>query len=212
MDLYHFLRFAHFAGFIFLGGGLLAVFVSEWRAYCATRPAVFAEAAFYTAILYDFLALPGALMILVSGPLLIRQLGLGYFDAPWLIGMWGLFLFEFIEGNTVTRVQFRRTLRLSRALAADEPLTEDKRSRARTPIGRLAHFLDIPLFSAIVYCGVVRPGSWAQVAGAIGIAIAAALALTFVVPRLAATPADAEEGGTAPGPYPTPAPRPKGQG
>jgi len=192
MDIYQLLRFLHFAGFIFLGGGLLAVFVSEWRGYSATRPVIFAEAAFYTAILYDFLALPGALMILVSGPLLIRQLGLGYFDAPWLVGMWGLFLFEFIEGNTVTRLQFRRTLRLSRSLAEDEPLTQDKRSHARTLIGKLAHFLDIPLFSVIVYCGVVRPDSWAQVAGAIGIAIAAALALAFVVPRLAATPTSAE--------------------
>ncbi len=192
MDIYQLLRFLHFAGFIFLGGGLLAVFASEWRGYGATRPVIFAEAAFYTAILYDFLVLPGALMILVSGPLLIRQLGLGYFDAPWLVGMWGLFLFEFIEGNTVTRLQFRRTLRLSRSLAEDEPLTPDKRSHARTLIGKLAHFLDIPLFSVIVYCGVVRPQSWAQVAGAIGIAIATALALTFIVPRLAIAPASDE--------------------
>jgi hypothetical protein len=188
MDIYQLLRFLHFAGFIFLGGGLLAVFVSEWRGYGATRPVIFAEAAFYTAILYDFLVLPGALMILVSGPLLIRQLGLGYFDAPWLVGMWGLFLFEFIEGNTVTRLQFRRTLELSRSLAEDEPLTQDKRSDARPLIGKLAHFLDIPLFSVIVYCGLVRPDSWAQVAAAIGIAIAAALALTFIVPRLATAP------------------------
>ena len=71
MDLYLLLRFFHFIGFIFLGGGLLAVFVSEWRGYSATRPVVFAEAAFYTAILYDFLVVPGALMMLTTGPLLI---------------------------------------------------------------------------------------------------------------------------------------------
>jgi uncharacterized membrane protein len=188
VDIYHLLRFLHFAGFIFLGGGLLAVFVSEWRAYRATRTVVFAEAAFDTAILYDFLVLPGALMILVSGPLLIYKLGLGYFDAPWLVGMWGLFVFEFIEGNTVTRVQFRRTLRLSRALPEDEPLREDKRRLARTSIGQLAHFFDVPNFAVIVYCGVFRPDTWPQVAGAIGIAIAAALTLTLAVPRLAAAP------------------------
>ncbi len=187
MDAHQLLRFLHFAGFIFLGGGLLAVFVSEWRAYSAKRPVIFAEAASYTAILYDFLVLPGALAILVSGPLLFRQLGLGYFDAPWLVGMWGLFMYEFIEGNTVTRVQFRRTLRLSRALAEDEPLTEEKRSHARTLIGQLAHFLDIPLFLVIVYCGVVRPDKWWQIVAAIGIATATALALTFIVPRLART-------------------------
>ena len=30
MNLYQLLRFLHVIGFIFLGGGLLAVFVSEW--------------------------------------------------------------------------------------------------------------------------------------------------------------------------------------
>jgi hypothetical protein len=101
--------------------------------------------------------------------------------------MWGLFLFEFIEGNTVTRVQFRRTLRVSRSLAEDEPLMDEIRGRARTFIGRFAHFLDIPLFSVIVYCGVVRPDSWLDVGGAIGIAIAAALVLMSVVPSCRTT-------------------------
>ena len=185
MDLYQLLRFFHVIGFIFLGGGLLAVFVSEWRGYSARRPVVFAEAAFYTAIFYDFVVLPGAFLMLTTGPLLIWKLGLSYFGAPWLTGMWGLFLFEFIEGNSVTRVQFRRTLKISRSLAEDEPLTDEIRGRARTFIGRLAHFLDVPLFSVIVYCGVVRPDSWLDVGSAIGIAVAAALVLMSVVPRFA---------------------------
>ena len=185
MDLYQLLRFFHVIGFICLGGGLLAVFVSEWRGYGATRPVVFAEAAFYTAIFYDFVILPGAFLMLTTGPLLIWKLGLSDFNNPWLTGMWGLFLFEFIEGNSVTRVQFRRTLKISRSLAEDEPLTDEIRGRARTFIGRLAHFLDVPLFSVIVYCGVVRPDSWLDVGSAIGIAIAAALVLMSVVPRLA---------------------------
>jgi hypothetical protein len=183
--VYTLLRFFHFTGFIFLGGGLLAVFVSEWRGYGATRPAVLAESAFYTAILYDFMAVPGALMMLITGPLLIWKLGYGYFDTPWLTGMWGLFLFEFIEGNTLTRVQFRRTLRVSRSLPEDRPLTEEARREARTAIGRLAHFLDLPLFAVIIYFGVARPDSWLEVGGSIGVAVAAALALMVFVPRLA---------------------------
>jgi uncharacterized membrane protein len=106
MDLYTLLRYLHYIGFIFIGGGLLAVWVSEWRGYSAKRPVIFAEAAFYTAILYDFVVVPGALMVLVTGPLMIWLAGLGYFGMPWLTGMWSLFLFEFIEGNTITRVQF----------------------------------------------------------------------------------------------------------
>jgi hypothetical protein len=41
MDLYQLLRFLHVIGFIFLGGGFLAVFVSEWRGYpraCQQQP------------------------------------------------------------------------------------------------------------------------------------------------------------------------------
>ncbi len=185
MDLYLLLRFLHFTGFMLLGGGLAAVFVSEWRGYGATRPVVFAEAAYYTAILYDFVVVPGALTMAVTGPLLIWKLGLGYFDTPWLTGMWCLFVFEFIEGNTLTRVQFRRTLRVSRSWPEDRPLTEEVRREARTFIGRLAHFLDIPMVLVIVFLGVARPGSWLAVGSAIGIAIAVALVLMNVVPRLA---------------------------
>ncbi len=185
MDLYLVLRFFHHIGYILVGGGLAAVFISEWRGYSATRTAAFTESAFYTAILYDYVVVPGALTQVVTGPLLIWTLGYNYFDTPWLTGMWGLFLFEFIEGNTLTRVQFRRTLKVSRSLPEGEPLTDEIRGRARTFIGRLAHFLDVPLFTVIVYCGVARPDSWLEVGSAIGIGIAAALVLMSVVPPLA---------------------------
>jgi uncharacterized membrane protein len=185
MDYYLLLRYLHFIGFILVGGGLAAVFVSEWRGYGAKRTVIFAEAAYYTAIFYDYIVVPGALIVATTGPLLIWMLGLSYFDTPWLTGMWGLFLFEFIEGNTVTRVQFRRTLRVSRALAEDQPLTDEIRGDARTFVGRFVHFLDLPMVSVIVFCGVVRPDSWSVVGIAIGVAIVAALVLMQVIPRLA---------------------------
>ena len=116
MDYYSALRLAHMVGFIALGGGLLAVFVSELRAYRTDDAYRFAEAAWYTATFYDALVLPGAVIVGLSGFLLVIELGLGFLSEPWLVGMWGLFLFEFIEGNTITRRQFRRTLRRSRAV------------------------------------------------------------------------------------------------
>jgi len=75
----------------------------------------------------------------------------------------GLFLFEFIEGNTVTRVQFRRTLRRSRQAHKTGGLTDRDREEARTLLGRVTHFLDLPLFLAIIYCGAMRPGDWTHV-------------------------------------------------
>jgi uncharacterized membrane protein len=185
MDYYLLLRLGHIAGFILLGGGLLAVFVSELRAHTTDDVHVFAEAAWYTAIFYDALALPGALLVGLSGLLLIFELGLGFFEEPWLVGMWGLFLFEFVEGNTITRIEYRRTLRQSRKALAAGHLTPELRNQARNILGRFTHFLDVPLFAVIVYCGAMRPAAWGHVIIAILIAVALAAALTFVAPRLA---------------------------
>lgn len=100
--------------------------------------------------------------------------------------MWGLFLFEFIEGNTITRFQFRKTLSRSRAaLDRGNLLTEEIREEARSLLNQVVHFLDIPLFTVIVYCGTVRPDTWPHVLTAIAIGLTVAALLTAFVPRLA---------------------------
>lgn len=186
MDTYTLLKFCHIVGFILLGGGLLAVFASEYQAYRTNDMKAFAEAARYTAIFYDSIAVPGAVLVGTSGFFLILELGLGFFEEPWIVGMWGLFLFEFVEGNTVTRIQFRRTLRRSRdALAQGAALTDDIRDDARSLLNQIVHFLDVPLFTVIVYCGTVRPDSWGHVFTAFAIGVSVAAVLTLLVPRLA---------------------------
>lgn len=186
MDIYTLLKFGHIVGFILLGGGLLAVFISELQAYRTSDLKVFTEAARYTAIFYDSFVIAGALLVGISGFFLILELGLGFFEAPWIVGMWGLFLFEFVEGNTVTRIQFRRTLRRSRAaLAAGDPLSDELRNEARSLLNKVVHFLDVPLFTVIVYCGTVRPDSWSHVLAAVVLGLLVAIVLMIVVPRLA---------------------------
>lgn len=187
MSLYLLLRFAHVAGAILLGGGLLAVFVSEWRAMRVRDLARFAEAAWYTAVFYDALVLPGALLAAASGLAMALDLELGLLSEPWLVGMWGLFVFEFIEGNTVTRVQFRRTLRLSAQAEREGRALEPARIEARTTLGQVAHFLDLPLYGVMIWCGMIRPDRWNDLVLALLTGIAAATALSIVVPRLART-------------------------
>jgi hypothetical protein len=97
----------------------------------------------------------------------------------------GLFLFEFVEGNTITRIEYRRTLRQSRKALTAGHLTPELRNQARNILGRFTHFLDVPLFAVIVYCGAMRPAAWGHVIMAILVAVALAAALTFVAPRLA---------------------------
>ena len=185
MDYYSVLRLAHIIGFTVLGGGLLAVFVSELRASRTADVHRFAEAAWYSATFYDALVLPGAVLAALSGILLVLELGLGFFSAPWLVGMWGLFLFELIEGNTITRKQFQRTLRHSRKVLLSGRLTVDERQEARPPLGQVTHFLDLPVFLVIVYCGAVRPDSWLHVVAATAGALVATMILAAAVPRFA---------------------------
>ncbi len=186
MDTYLLLKFAHILGFILLGGGLLAVWVSEFQAYRTNEIGVFAQSARYTAIFYDFLVIPGAITTATSGFFLVQNLGLGFFEEPWLITMWGLFLFEFVEGNTITRFQFRKTLRSSKkALEAGKTLTKEVREDARTLINQIVHFLDLPMTIVIVYCGSVRPDNWTAIFTAIAMALAATALLIIFVPRLA---------------------------
>lgn len=186
MDTYLFLKYVHIIGVIALGGGLAAVFVSEWRAYGARAGSSFVEAARYTALFYDALVVPGALMLGLSGYFLLGALGIGLFEAPWVVGMWGGFVFEFIEGNTLTRLQFRRTLRVSDQAVATGRYDEALRLEARPFIAQLAHFLDLPMVAAIVWCGTMRPDSWTEVGAAFGLAVVAGLVLMQLVPRWAA--------------------------
>ncbi|MBB4267946.1 DUF2269 family protein [Roseospira visakhapatnamensis] len=196
MDQYYtVLVFSHVLGFILLGGGLCAVFLSELRAYRAVDLLIFVESARFTALCYDALVLPGALIAGASGLLLILELELGFFEQPWVVGMWGLFVFEFVEGNILTRIQFRRTLRESNKLLEHGRLTEVARAEARTMIGLIVHFLDLPLFAVIVYCGVVRPETWADLAWAIGVAVVVAGVLTAFVPRWARRDLGTHSGG-----------------
>jgi uncharacterized membrane protein len=192
VDLYLLLRLGHVAGFILLGGGLAAVFLADWRGRRTTDALLFVEAARFTALFYDGLVVPGALLIAASGFALVFELGIGFFDQPWLVGMWGLFLFEFVEGNTITRLVYRRTVRQAQQALADAEATTAFASRSL--VGRLTHFLDLPLFAVIVYCGVIRPESWANVGMAIGIAVAIAVALTISAPRPTMEPRGAWRG------------------
>jgi uncharacterized membrane protein len=186
MDIYSLLKFGHIVGFILLGGGLLSVFISELQAYRTTDMKVFAEAARYTAIFYDSLVISGAIVVAITGFFLLRELDLGFFEEPWIVGMWGLFLFEFIEGNTVTRAQFRKSLRVSNdAFVSGAALTDDLRKEARSFLNKIVHFLDIPMFTVVVYCGTVRPGIWTHVLVAIGIGASVAIVMALLVPRLA---------------------------
>jgi len=183
---YPLLRFVHIIGFILIGGGLIGVWLADLRSRQLRELHAFAEAVRNIAVFYDGLVVPGALFLLGSGTWMIVEFygGWGFLKVPWLAGMAGLFLFEFVEGNTVTRLYFMRLRRLTRhALQSGQFTPELEEARAET-VPTFTHFLDLPMLFLIVTLGALKPGTWAIFLVGSVIALAIATALTLYIPKL----------------------------
>jgi len=186
MDTYLLLRFAHLLGFMLISAGLIGVFVADMRSRQVRDLKLFAQAVTLIAVFYDGLVVPGALLLLGSGAWLIvsHYDGWSFLAVPWLAGMVFLFAFEFIEGNTITRIYFLRLRRLAReALAAGRVTPELARARGEQ-LASFTHFLDIPILVVIVSLGALRPNDWTQFFVATALAIAVASLLNYVIPRI----------------------------
>lgn len=193
---YELLKFAHILGAILIGAGLIGVWMSDLRSRQLTELKPFAEAVRNIAVFYDGLVLPGALLLGISGTWLIVKFfgGWSFLQVPWLAGMVGWFLFEFIEGNTVTRIFFMRLRRLTReALAVGDFTPELQRARGEL-VPSFTHFLDLPALLLIIAQGAIKPTSWSMFLIGSVIAIAIATVLTIVIPRLYPWGSEASDG------------------
>lgn len=103
---YSLLRFIHLLGLTLIGAGLIGVWYADLRSRQVRDLLLIAEGVRTIAVLYDGLVVPGALLLLGSGTWLIVTTygGWAFLGMPWLAGMVALFAFEFVEGNTVTRL------------------------------------------------------------------------------------------------------------
>lgn len=186
MDQYALLRFAHLVGLMLISAGLIGVFVTDMRSRQARDVKLFAQAVTFIAVFYDGLVVPGALLLLASGTWLIVSYYAGwqFLNVPWLVGMVVLFAFEFIEGNTITRLYFMRLRRLARIAVAEGRMTPELARARAEQLASFTHFLDIPLLLVIVSLGALRPSSWTHFIIGVTIAVAAASLLNYFVPRL----------------------------
>ena len=112
----HFSGTVHLIGLVLMGAGLIGVFVSDLRSRNVRDLPLFAEAIRNVAVFYDGLVVPGAVILLFSGAMMTWMVwgGWSFLEVPWLAGMVALFAFEFIEGNTVTRIYFMKLRRLTK--------------------------------------------------------------------------------------------------
>lgn len=186
MDPYLLLRFAHLVGLMLISAGLIGVFVADMRSRQSRDLKLFAQAVNLIALFYDGLVVPGAILLAGSGTWLIISYygGWDFLRMPWLVGMVLLFLFEFVEGNTITRRYFTRLRRLTgNALAQGRVTPELARARSEQ-IASFTHFLDIPILTVIVSLGALRPETWTQFVIGTALAVAAASVLNYAIPRL----------------------------
>ncbi len=180
------LKLVHIIGLVLIGAGLIGVFFADLRSRQSRELPLFAEAVRNIAVFYDGLVVPGAVLLLGSGTWLIVEVygGWDFVRLPWLAGMVALFAFEFIEGNTVTRLYFMRLRRLTRAALAQGRFTPELEAARAETVPTFTHFLDLPILLVIVSLGVLRPATWDLFAAGSLIAIAVATALTWWLPRL----------------------------
>jgi hypothetical protein len=183
---YPVLKFLHLLGLTLMGAGLIAVWYADLRSRQVRELPVFAEAIRSIAVLYDGLVIPGALLLLGSGTWLIVMVygGWTFLGIPWLSGMVALFAFEFIEGNTITRLYFMRLRRLTGEAVRLGKVTADLAEARRHHVPTFTHFLDIPILFVIVALGAMRPNTWTLFATGTLLALVAAAILTLVIPRL----------------------------
>ena len=183
---YPVLKFLHLLGLTLMGAGLIGVWYADLRSRQVRELPVFAEAVRSIAVLYDGLVIPGALLLLGSGTWLIVTIygGWAFLGVPWLSGMVVLFAFEFIEGNTITRLYFMQLRRLTREAVRLGGVTRELAEARRHHVPTFTHFLDIPVLFVIVALGAMRPNTWTLFAAGTLLALVAATTLTLVIPRL----------------------------
>jgi uncharacterized membrane protein len=183
---YPVLKFLHLLGLTLMGGGLIGVWYADLRSRQVRGLPVFAEAVRSIAVLYDGLVIPGALLLLGSGTWLIVTVygGWAFLGMPWLSGMVVLFAFEFIEGNTITRLYFMHLRRLTVEAVRHGKVTPELVEARRHHLPTFTHFLDIPILFVIVALGAMRPNTWTLFAAGTLLALVAAAILTLLIPRL----------------------------
>lgn len=183
---YQLLNLLHVIGAILIGAGLIGVWMADIRSRQVHDLRSFAEAVRNIAVFYDGIVVPGAILLLVSGTWMIISFhgGWDFLATPWLAGMVALFAFEFIEGNTITRLYFMRLRRITERALAAGAVTEELRRARGEGVPTFTHFLDLPILLLIVMLGSLKPDTWQLFFAGSAIAIAVATALTLFVPRL----------------------------
>ena len=183
---YLILKYLHVLGAVLMGAGLVGVWLSDLRSRQHRDLIRFSEAIRNIAVFYDGVVVPGALILLFSGTWFTVKYfgGWDFLKMPWLTGMIALFAFEFIEGNTITRLYFMKLRRMTKeALEIGEITPELEKERSKL-VPSFTHYLDLPMLFLIIALGVIKPTTWSMFLAGSLIAIGLASFFTILIPRI----------------------------
>jgi uncharacterized membrane protein len=183
---YSLLKFFHILGAVLMGAGLIGVWLADLRSRQQRELVRFSESIRYIVVFYDGVVVPGALILLISGTWFTLNYygGWNFIEIPWLTGMIVLFAFEFIEGNTVTRLYFMKLRRVTKAALEAGEITQALEKERAKHIPTFTHYLDLPILFLIIALGTLKPDNWQLFMYGVLISIVIATLLTVIVPRL----------------------------
>jgi len=183
---YLILKYLHVLGAVLMGAGLIGVWLADLRSRQHRDLIRFSEAIRFVAVFYDGVVVPGALILLFSGTWFTIQYfgGWSFLKTPWLTGMIVLFAFEFIEGNTITRMYFMKLRRLTNSALEKGEITSELEKERGKLVPSFTHYLDIPMFFLIIALGVMKPTTWNTFIYGSLIAITLASLFTVLIPRM----------------------------
>ena len=183
---YLILKYLHVLGAVLMGGGLVGVWLADLRSRQHRDLVRFSEAVRYIAVFYDGVVVPGALILLFSGTWFTVQYfgGWDFLEIPWLTGMIVLFAFEFIEGNTITRLYFMKLRRITDDALNEGKITEELEKERGKLVPSFTHYLDLPMLFLIIALGAIKPTTWEMFIYGSTIAIGLAIFFTIFIPRI----------------------------
>ncbi len=183
---YSILNYLHVLGAVLMGAGLIGVWVADLRSRQQRDLIRFSESIRYVAVFYDGVVVPGALILFFSGTWFTIQYysGWGFLEIPWLTGMIILFAFEFIEGNTITRLYFMKLRKITAVALEQGEITEELEKERSKLTPTFTHYLDLPMLFLIIGLGVMKPSTWEVFIYGSIISISLASVFTILIPRL----------------------------
>lgn len=157
---------AHLLGAALLGVAIVALWLVDERIRRANDCGSLRRAGRRADALVKLILAPGVLLLAISGGWLVGRYygGWDFVRIPWLAGMAGLFVFQSVWANTVTRAHAQRMRRLLAGTRDADPLTPALERARSEPLARFGQQLEPLVFALIVALGLLRPMDWGVVA------------------------------------------------